>query len=137
MTPRRQASVRQTLPGDSRRYLAKAVEYVEAATTSNEAGNHTATVGNSIHAAIAAANAISSVALGNVWRGEHSQAADHLDTCGEQGRRAAKHLRSLLPLKSVAEYDPDPISAEQATKAVQAAGRIVRIAAEVVKPAPS
>jgi HEPN domain-containing protein len=137
MTPRRQASVRPAQPGESRQYLSKAEEYLHAATTSKEAGNYTATVGNSVHTAIAAANAISVVTSGNVWRGEHSQAADHLDTCGEAGRRAARHLRSVLPLKSRAEYDPDPVSAGQASKAIQAAERILRIATEVVKAAPS
>jgi hypothetical protein len=51
-------------------------------------------------------------------KGEHAQAPAHLEKVGgEQGRKAAPHLRRLFPLKNRAEYDPDPIAAPEAKAA--------------------
>ena len=48
---------------------------------------------------------------------------EHLKTIGDfQG---ARYLRQLLPLKTPAEYDPSPVSAAQARRAVEAAKRLV------------
>ncbi len=69
-----------------------------------------------------------------VWKGEYSQSPAHLvKVGGDGGRKAAAHLRRLLPLKKRAEYDPDPISAAEAKGTFTAVIRMVRIAELTVK----
>ena len=93
-----------------------------------------AAAGNAVHADIGAADAITAARAAAVWKGEHSQAPAHLEKVGgEEGRKAAPHLRRLLPLKNRAEYDPDPIAAPEVKAAVTAAGRMVRIAEQAVR----
>lgn len=96
-------------------------------------GNRVAAAGNAVHAGIAAADAIAACRAGVVWKGEHGQAAGHLeDVAGADGRRASTHLRRLLPLKTRAEYDPAPVTDAEARRAVLAAERIVAIAEHAV-----
>lgn len=113
-------------------YLDKARQFLRAARDSLELANLTAAVGNAIHAGISASDAISVARTLTVWRGEHGGAPAHLDTAGQEGKAAARHLRRLLPLKTRVEYEPGPPSASAARQAVQAADRMVAIAAEVV-----
>lgn len=49
---------------------------------------------------------------------------------------AARHLRRLLPLKSRAEYDANPMRASDAKAAVKAAERIVAVAVQALATAP-
>jgi hypothetical protein len=109
--PRSRAQTRRAGATDAAAYLAKAGEFLRAAQDSLNLGNNTAAVGNAVHAGILAGDAISAVRSREVWRGEHSLAASHLEAAGDQGRQAARHLRRLLPLKTRAEYDPAPIRA--------------------------
>lgn len=60
-------------PTDGRAYLTKSNEFLHAARASMAVGNHSAAVGNAVHAGILAADAICAVKLQNVWRGEHVQ----------------------------------------------------------------
>lgn len=120
---------------EARSYLGKAQEFLRAAQDSLELSNYTAAVGNSVHAGIAAGDAVSAARTRTVWRGEHAHAAGHLETAGEEGKQAARHLRRLLPLKTRAEYDPAPIRASDAAMAVQAAERIVHLAAAALAAA--
>ena len=125
----------QTRPASAARaYLDKAREFLRAAEDSLGLGNRVAAAGNAVHAGIGAADAITAARAAVVWKGEHSQAPAHLEKVGgEEGRKAAPHLRRLLPLKNRAEYDPDPIAAPEAKAAVTAAGRMVRIAEQAVR----
>jgi hypothetical protein len=110
------------------------MEFFRAAEDSLELGNRVAAAGNAVHAGIGAADAITAARAAVVWKGEHSQSPAHLErVAGDDGRKAATHLRRLLPLKNRAEYDPDPISAAEAKAAVTAAARMVRIAEQTVK----
>jgi len=112
----------------------KAQEFLRAAEDSLELGNRVAAAGNAVHAGIGAADAITAARAAVVWKGEHSQSPAHLEKVGgDEGRKAAPHLRRLLPLKNRAEYDPEPISPTEAKAAVTAAVRMVRIAELVVK----
>lgn len=130
---RRQAQARPASLADASAYLAKAREYLRAAADSHVLGNLIATTGNAIHAGIAAADAIAARSARSVWKGEHGQAPSYLErVAGADGRDAARHLRRLLPLKSRAEYDPDPVSPTEAAAALQAAERITAIAERVV-----
>jgi len=118
---------------DAHAYLAKAREFLRAADDALALANCVAATGNAVHAGIAAADAITASRAAVVWKGEHSQAPGHLEkTAGSDGKKAAPHLRRLVPMKNRAEYDPDPITASEARSAVTAASRIVRIAEQVV-----
>ena len=70
-----------------------------------------------------AGDAISCALVGSVSKGEHADAPEHLKTIGDA--QGARYLRQLLPLKTPAEYDPSPVSAAQARRAVEAAKRLV------------
>lgn len=130
------ARTRPATAADGRAYLEKAREYLQASTLSLDFGNHVAATGNAIHAGIAAADAIAAIEARAVWRGEHGQASLFLRRSGTaQGAAAAKQLARLIPLKSTAEYDPDPIAPAKAAAAVEAARRIVAIAEQVVTAA--
>jgi hypothetical protein len=133
MAPRRAATTRTASPADARAYLAKAEEFLQAATDSLGRSNFVATTGNAVHAGIAAADAVSAARAGVVWTGEHGQAAGHVEKVGgDDGRQAARQLRQLLPLKNRAEYDPSPTSETVAKSAHRAAERIVTIAQRVI-----
>jgi HEPN domain-containing protein len=134
--PRPKPQTRTAGPVEGRAYLEKAHEFLRAAQDSLELSNHTAAVGNAVHAGIAASDAISAVRTRTVWRGEHAQAAGHLESAGQEGKQAARHLRRLLPMKTRAEYDPAPMRAADAQTAVQAAERIVALAVQVLASAP-
>ncbi|HTW09827.1 MAG TPA: hypothetical protein VME46_20155 [Acidimicrobiales bacterium] len=133
---RSRALTRPAGPNEAASYLAKSEEFLRAAQDSLGLGNNTAAVGNSVHAGILAADAIAAVRSRAVWRGEHAQAPAHLDAAGEDGKQAARHLRRLLPLKTRAEYDPDPIGAADAKSAVSAAARMVAIARQSLTSVP-
>ena len=131
---RRQTQTRPASAADAHAYLDKAREFLRAAEDSLGLGNRVAAAGNAVHAGIGAADAITAARAAVVWKGEHSQAPAHLEKVGgEEGRKAAPHLRRLLPLKNRAEYDPDPIAASEAKAAVTAAVRMVRIAEQAVR----
>ncbi len=133
MAARRGARTRPASPAQAVAYLSRAREFLRASTDSLELGNLIAATGNAVHAGIAASDAITARRAGSVWKGEHSQAARYLETAaGGVGQEAARHLRRLLPLKTRAEYDPDPVPPAEARAAVQAAERILAIAERVV-----
>ncbi len=126
--PRPRAQARPAGLSDAQLFLDKAREFLRAAQDSLELSNNAAAVGNAVHAGILAADTISAVRTRSVWRGEHAQAAGHLETAGEDGKLAARHLRRLLPLKTRAEYEPTPIRPTDARAAVQAADRLIALA---------
>ena len=131
--PRRPLQTRRASVADARAYLAKAREFLRAAEDALALSNRVAATGNAVHAGIAAADAITAARAAVVWKGEHSQAPAHLEkAAGSDGKKAASHLRRLVPMKNRAEYDPDPILASEAKAAVTAAIRIVRIAEQIV-----
>jgi hypothetical protein len=134
MTAARPTQTQTASAADARAYVGKAREFLRAAEDSLQLGNRVAAAGNAVHAGIGAADAITAARAAVVWKGEHSQAPAHLEKVGgDEGRKAAPHLRRLLPLKNRAEYYPEPISATEAKAAVTAAARMVRIAEQIVK----
>lgn len=118
---------------DGPAFLAKALQYLEAAEDALARCNHTAAVGCAVHATISAADAVASVRLQARWKGEHPGAADHVAAAGDEGATCASSLRRVLPLKTAAEYDPAPISATKATGALRAARQAVGAAARAVE----
>jgi HEPN domain len=134
--PRPKPQARQARIAEARAYLDKAREFLRAAQDSLELSNNTAAVGNAVHAGILTADAISAARTRKIWRGDHAQAAGHLETAGEDGKQAARHLRRLLPLKTRAEYDATPVRAADAKAAVQAVERLVSLAGQALASAP-
>jgi len=130
---RREAKTRTVSRADARRYLSKAREFLTAAEDSFEHENFVATVGNAVHAGIAAADAITAARAGQVWKSEHTQAARHLESAGgPDGKKASSQLGRLIPLKNQAEYDPSPMSRRAAEGAVKAATQLVALAERAV-----
>jgi hypothetical protein len=117
----------------ARSYVAKADEYVAAASDELEAGRAIAATSLAIHAAINAADAVCGVRMGKRAAGqEHAQVLDLLKEAGKDGVDVEKDLRRLLPLKTKAEYDPDSIAASTASKAVERARRCVAVSRRAV-----
>lgn len=124
---------RPVTASQARRYLAKAEEYVEAASSELDAQRGIAATSLAIHAAINAADAVCGVRLGERAAGpDHDQVLTLLKAAGKDGAEVAKDLRRLVPLKTKAEYDPDHIPLSTAAKAVARAQRCVAVARRVV-----
>ncbi len=121
------------VPGDGAAYLSKAREFLEAAEDAMARENHTAAVGNAVHATISAADAVASARLRARWKGEHPGAVEHVAAAGDEGKTCATSLRRVLPLKAEAEYDPAPVSRTKATAALRAATQALEAAARVVE----
>jgi hypothetical protein len=125
----RQTRIRPVTPSQARAYLAKAIEYLDAAEASLEAGRRIAATSLAIHAAINAADAVTGVRLGMRAAGEeHAQAQVALGRAGPDGMAVSRELSRLLPLKARAEYDPDDIPQPAAFRAVEQARRCVAVA---------
>lgn len=106
---RRDAPTRPASPAEARAYLAKAREFLRAATDSLELANHIAATGQRGPRRHRGGRRDTAALAHAVWKGEHSQAAAYLESAGgAQGKLAARQLRRLLPLKNQAEYDPVP-----------------------------
>ena len=116
-----------------RRYLAKAEEYAEAASSELDAQRGIAATSLAIDAAINAADAVCGVRLGERAAGpHHDRVFTLLKTASKDGAEVAKDLRQLLPPKTKAEYDPDDIPLSTASRAVNRARRCVAVARRVV-----
>jgi hypothetical protein len=125
----RPTRVKNVTASQIRSYLAKAEEYVDAASHELDAGRAIAATSLAIHAAINAADAVCGARLGRRAAGqEHAQVLDLLQDAGADGVDLEKDLRRLLRLKTKAEYDPDSIPASTASRAVERAQRCVAVA---------
>ncbi|MBU1227320.1 MAG: HEPN domain-containing protein [Actinobacteria bacterium] len=119
--------------GKAREYLAKATEFLMAATAELEAGRSIAATSLAIHAGINAADAVCGARLAERAAGQaHREIIKLLGRAGDDGSELAKDLQRLLPLKTTAEYEPDDISPSKASTAVERAGRCVNVARRVV-----
>jgi hypothetical protein len=122
----------------SRAYLAKAVEFLDAARDSLEGGRTIAATSLAVHAGINSADAITVARMGQRATGPgHDQAVQLLGQAGPEGKKAAASLRRLLPLKTRAEYDPDDVPKATAARAVSWAEKAVAIARQVVESVPA
>ena len=114
-------------------YLAKAEQYLSAASDSLAAGRTIAASSLAVHAGINAADAVTGARLGVRATGEnHDQALLLLRQAGPDGTAGARDLARLLPLKARAEYDPDDVPASVASRAVEHARRCVSTTRRVV-----
>lgn len=117
-----------------REYLAKAEEYLLAASTELKVERNIAATSLAIHAGINAADAVCGARLKVRAAGQdHKEVIKLLGDAGEDGAQLAKDLQRLLPMKTKAEYEPDDIPLPTATRAVDRARRCVSIARRVVE----
>lgn len=116
-----------------RGYVAKAEEYLAAATTELEASRPIAATSLAIHAAINAADAVTGHRIGRRAAGQdHAEGRRLLREAGKDGVDLDKDLSRLLPLKAKAEYEPDEVPLNEARRAVERAKRCVLVARRVV-----
>ena len=119
----------------ARPYLAKAEELLAVAEDCLAAERYIGATGNSVHAAINAADAVCGARTRQRAAAQgHSEAVDLLGQAGSDGKELARHLARLLPLKTKAEYEPDQVPPATAGRAVEAARRAVQVARRMVPP---
>jgi len=133
----RQGRTRAVSRTQTRSFLAKAQEFLDAASTELGAGRTVAATSLAIHAAINAADALTGVRTGRRAAGQdHDHVRMLLRECGPDGAEVEKELARLLPMKTKAEYDPDGIGKAAARHAVERAVRCVARAGAVVRRTP-
>jgi hypothetical protein len=116
-----------------REYLAKAEEFLLAATAELEAERSIAATSLAVHAGINAADAVCGARLKKRAAGQdHRETIVLLGQAGDDGSQLAKDLQRLLPMKTTAEYEPDDIPVSKASTAVQRAKRCVDVARRAV-----
>jgi hypothetical protein len=114
--------------------LVKARQFMDAAhmieTLADEAGDIAdAYVTLCVHAGIAAADVICCARLGRHARGDdHGSAVELLERTGPD---AARHLRTLLSMKTKAGYTAIPVSGSEHTRAGRAARALVDAAEQI------
>lgn len=104
--PRPRPQARRVGPNEARAYFAKAHEFLQAARDSLELSNHTAAVGNAVHAGFSAGDALSAVRTGTVWRGEHAMAAGHLEDAGDKAGKRRGTLGGCCRSRPVQSTSP-------------------------------
>jgi hypothetical protein len=109
-------------------HLAQAEEYLRAAEHALGTRDFNAATGTAVDAGINAADCIAGLNLAERWRGAHEQAVDFVAKAGLEGKEIAKHLRRLLPLKTLSHYDPSPVSPTKAAAAVEQARAALEVA---------
>jgi hypothetical protein len=117
---------------DAAAYLAKSRGWLAASQESLAAGRWDVAAGSAVTAGINACDAICGALLGQRSGGGHDEAVGLLGTAGEDGRQAARQLAQLLRFMTSAQYDPAPIAAADARKAVELAARLAARATALV-----
>lgn len=113
-------------------YLAKAEEFLSAASSELTEHRSIAATSLAIHATINAADAVTGARAGRRAAAQHHDGVlELLRQAGADGEALAKELARVLPLKTRAEYEPDAVPLRVASKAVERAGRCVNIARRV------
>lgn len=132
MASQSKANTRKASPAEAQGYLAKAKEYLSAAEHALGEEHFVAAAGNAVLSGIAVADAITVFRAGQVWQGEHGQAAAFLENVGgDEGKQAARQRRSLMPLKNKTAYESGRVSAAEAEGAVKSGQRLLAIAERV------
>lgn len=90
-----------------------------------------AAVSNAVLAGIAAADSICCRRLGRHAAGDdHQQALGLVEEAGEVGRKARRHLETLLSIKHKAQYEEADPTVTEAKRAIRAMGSILDLAAQ-------
>jgi hypothetical protein len=123
------ARTRAVSAAQARLYLAKAQEFLDAATDELNAARAIAATSLAIHSAINAADAVTGARTGRRAAGpDHDEVLSLLADAGADGAAVRKELARLLPLKTKTECEPTDISRAEARKAVERARRCVTVA---------
>lgn len=118
--------------GQAPAYLAKAEEYLAAASSELAEARPIAATSLAIHPAINASDAVTGIRIGRRAVGsDHNQVLALLKEAGKDGAEVERNLSRLLPLKTKAEYEPDNIPIAEATRAVERASRCLAVANRV------
>jgi hypothetical protein len=117
---------------DAAAYLAKSRGWLAASQESLAAERWDVAAGSAITAGINACDAICGALLGQRSGGGHDDAVGLLGTAGDDGRQSARQLAQLLRFKTPAQYDPAPIAAADARKAVELAARLAERATALI-----
>jgi hypothetical protein len=130
MTPRFRKSDEATIEGR----LRKAEQFMEGAETIRDLADDERDVGDAyvtlcIHAGIAAADVVCSIALGEHAQGDdHNAAVSHLSKVRPDGQDLGDSLRALLTMKTRAGYSHERVSASDRKRAGRAAERLLTAA---------
>lgn len=130
MTPR----TRQCDDGTVAGRLRKAEQFLDAAYTIREFADDQHDVGDAlvtlcVHAAIAAADVLCCIALGEHAQGEdHNEALALLQRVTPDGTALANALRPLLAIDTRAGYSHQPVNAADRKRAYRQADKLVRTA---------
>lgn len=113
---------------DARNFLAKADEFLAAATECFGLALHSAATSNAVHAGISACDAITGFRRGYRASGQdHYQVLELLKGMPEE-KEVAGYITALLKAKPKAQYDPTPITKAVAISATRRATHLVEIA---------
>lgn len=118
-------------PGERAGRWAKARQFFNAAENIRDLADEHSDVGDAyvtlcVHAGIAAADVICCARLGQFSRGEnHNEAVRMLE---QADKPSAKHLRTLLNLKTAAGYSHAPVSADDIKRAARAMDSLIEAA---------
>lgn len=113
-------------------HLSKAQEFLDAASSAQDAGQHSAAASSAVIAAINAKDAICIALTGRTGKSEdHRVATVELRAAGPSGAECASDLDRLLRIKSRVQYQSVETSSADGARAVERARRVVA-AAEVL-----
>lgn len=130
MTPKLRQADATTIEGR----LRKAEQFMEGAETIRDLADDERDVGDAyvtlcIHAGIAAADVICSIALGEYAQGDdHGAAVSHIAKVRPDGRSLSDSLRVLLTMKTRAGYSHEHVNATDRKRAARAAEKMLTAA---------
>jgi hypothetical protein len=130
MTPKLRKADAATIAGR----LHKAEQFMDGADTIRDLADDERDIGDAyvtlcIHAGIAAADVICSIALGEHAQGDdHNGAVNHLSKVRPDGRSLSDSLRALLMMKTRAGYSHEHVGSSDRKRAGRAAAKLLAAA---------
>lgn len=131
---RRSSRTRPCRPGDAVQRYDQAKAFADLAgidPESDDGPTRSAAVSNAVLAGIAAADSICCRRLGRHAAGDdHQQAIALVEEAGDVGRKARRHLETLLSIKHKAQYEEVDPTITEARRAIRAMRSILELAAQ-------
>jgi hypothetical protein len=111
---------------EARAHLSKAREFLEAAELTNDLDLYNAAASNAVTSGINSKDAICLALTGRTRKSDHhAEAVAELNAAGPVGRDSSTTLSRLLRLKSKSQYQAGSVSAAEAAKSIDWAGRLL------------